>query len=93
MTREQTKTCLETAVRSCYYGATKYSRLVWCLRQAGIGLRDARLFIREAFLARLLETRVSKFDPWVSATPFLVGIAANFDELAADVEAWQGGDR
>ncbi len=93
MTREQTKTCLEAAVRACYYGATKYSRLVWCLRQAGVALRPAQKLIRDLLEAKLLETRVDRFDPWVSATPFLVGIAANFDKLAADVEAWQGSDR
>ena len=93
MTREQTKTCLRAAVRACYHGAAKQSRLIWCLRQNGIGLKLARAFVKEALLARMLEIQVRRFDPWVSATPFLVGIAANFDRLAADVEAWQGGDR
>ncbi len=93
MTREQTKTCLEAAVKAGYFGAAKRSRLVWCLRQVGLELEEARDFIDEMLEAKLMEVHVDRFDPWVSATPFLVGIAANFDELAADVEAWQGSDR
>lgn len=87
MTREQTKACLEATARACYYGATRRSRLAWVLRQHGIGIKMANDFISEGLKAKLLEDRGSY--GWISVTPFLLGIAAQFDTLAADVEVWQ----
>jgi hypothetical protein len=87
MTREQTKACLEAAAYACYFGPTSRSRLVWNLREHGVDLATANAFIAEALRAKLLHDQGSY--GWISATPFLCSIAAQFDELAADVEAWQ----
>ena len=90
MTREMTKKCLQALVRACYYGGTRWSRMGWVLRQQGLGHLAAAEFLAQAVEAKLIEYRASD---WAYVTPFLVGIAANFDELAADVEAWQGDER
>ena len=86
MTREQAKACLEAAVRACYYGATRRPRLSWVIRQHGVDLKTAEDFISEALKSKLLQDNSYG---WISATPFLCSIAAQFEELAADVEAWQ----
>lgn len=88
MTKEQTKACLEASVRACYYGATRRSRLSWVLRQHGVDLRTANAFISEALKARLLEDNSYG---WISVTPFMLGIAAQFDTLTDGME-WSVSD-
>ncbi len=88
MTKAQTKAMFEAAMHCAYFGPVKDQRMVYCLRQTGASLRDARAFIASAIEAKLMHRNVSG-GRWISVTPFLCGIGANFDELAAEAGAWE----
>ncbi len=88
MTKAQTKAMFEAATHACYFGPAKEERIIWCLKQAGASLRDARDFIDCAIEAKLMHRNVSG-GHWISVTPFLCGIGANFDDLAAEAGAWE----
>lgn len=86
MTKAETKAALDACIKACYFGATKRHRIIYVLmHDAGMDLNGACEFLNIALDAKLMQVHVKAMDPWVSVTPFMIGIAANFDELAAEV--------
>lgn len=67
MTKKQLKTVLAACVRTCYFGATKRTRLLWNLRKL---VPDPEMFLKLAIAGHLLEEY--RCGTWVAVTPVLI---------------------
>ena len=66
---------LKQCVASCYFGATKRTRLAWCLKDL---VPEPQDFIRLAVENKLLEEY--RCGTWVSVTPVLIHELASMSQ-------------
>ena len=85
LNRDETKQALEAIAQACYFGATRKHRILFLLQDQGLDFNASFEFLTICLDARLAEAHTDALDPWISVTPFLLAILANYDELAQDI--------